>query len=103
MNAKRKIVCERVASADAKFMTLSGAPSPYLEFRDSMTIGTAIVYELIFVPPSLLSTVIETGAAVFARGNRLLRLSVTRSINGRRAVRIHSAAHGVYFVRVVSD
>jgi hypothetical protein len=97
------VICERVSRATARMLTLNGSPHPYREFRDAMSVGAPIFYELIYVTPSLFSTVIETGVAAYCADNKLVRLNVVRSIHGKKAIRIDCASHGTFFVRVVSE
>jgi hypothetical protein len=101
--SENDICRERVARATTKTLTLGGAPSPFIEFRDSMPIGGIVVYELRYVTRSLSSILVEIGVAAYSAGNKLTRLSVIRSVKGRRkGVRIAGPSHGVFFVRAIS-
>jgi hypothetical protein len=99
--SENDICCERVARATAKTLTHGGAPSPYIEFRDSMPIGGIVVYELRYVTRSLTSILVEIGVAAYSSGNALTRLAVIRSAEKKKATRFAhgNSQHGTYFVR----
>ena len=101
MNAESQIICERVAHATAKMLTLDGAPHPYLHFRDAMSVGGIVVYELRFVTRSVSSVLVEIGVAAYSSGNVLTRLAVIRSVEKKRATRFAhgDSQYGTYFVR----
>jgi hypothetical protein len=101
MNAESQIICERVARATAKTLTLGGAPHPFIEFRDSVPIGGIVLYELRYVTRSLTTILVEIGVAAFSTGNALTRLAVIRSVEKKTATRFAhgNSLHGTYFVR----
>src|ERR1700730_1198463 len=101
MNAESQIICERVAHATEKVLTLAGSPHPYCEFRDVMSVGGIVVYELCYATRSLTSILVEIGVAAYSSGNVLTRLAVLRSVEKKRATRFAhgDSQYGTYFVR----
>lgn len=82
-------------------LTLDGAPHPFMEFKDVMTIGDVCVFELRYVTRSLSSILVEIGVAAFSCNNTLTRLAVVRSIDKKKATCFArgDSQYGTYFVR----